>query len=47
VIKLELVKREKDCCVPTGNLLLGDLRTITRKHPSASVNPDINQGSFN
>lgn len=27
------------------NLLLGDLRTITRKRPSASLNPDINQGS--
>jgi hypothetical protein len=31
-------------CQP--NLFLGDLRIKIRKHPSASTNPDINQGSF-
>jgi hypothetical protein len=47
-IKLGLVRVEKDFnCLPIGNLVLGDLRIKIRKHPSASANPDINQGSLN
>jgi len=44
-IKLALVRVEKDSeSVPTGNRFFDDLRIKTRKHPSASENPDINQG---
>jgi hypothetical protein len=45
-IKLALVRVEKDLeSVPTGTWFFGDLRTITRKHPSVSENPEINKGS--
>jgi len=37
---------EKFASICQPNLFLGVLRIAIRKHPSASVNPDMNQGSF-